>query len=242
MTQKLSKELIKLHLTHGYRADEYFRWMVDDCLAGFGRYLSDEDIPPEVVRPVLYELGQLYANEIQANEPFADILGDTYQELASQYGKKSMGQYFTPHSLARLMAKLQGPLSFQGKDLVRCADIGGCGSGALLLGLAAEVFQENPKNLAKVSFTGVDLDLLCAKMYPTQFMGNCLIHQVSVGELVAYHGNGLGKFEDWSVIYHASSKSIPQTEVPPAKSEARQCLVEHAQKTLTKEDQIALPL
>lgn len=242
MNLKLSKHLMKLHLTHGYRADEYFQWMVDDCLAGFGRRLSEEEIPPEEVRPILYELGQLYAREIIDNKPFADILGDTYQELASEYGKKSLGQYFTPRSVARLMAQLQGPYDFRDRELVRFADLGGCGSGALLLGAAAEVFSTNPDDLERMSVTGVDLDRLCAKMYPTQFLGNCLIHQVVIGELVAYQGNGLGRFEDWSVIIHTSSKKLPSHETPPAKSTQRKAMVEDIQKTLTKEDQIALPL
>ena len=99
----LIARIIKSHNHLGYNATQWFEWMLDDCLAGFGKRLSQPW--KEQTNERLFELGGLYANAVIEN-PWADVLGGVYQELASNYGRKALGQFFTPAEVTKCIAQM----------------------------------------------------------------------------------------------------------------------------------------
>lgn len=218
-THALSKALYDCHNQHGYDATIYFRWLVDDVLAGFGIKMSD--IPPEETRPIIFELAGLYAGEVINNEPFYDVLGNTYMELVSVWGQKALGQYFTPWPVALMMAQMNYQEYVTGKKSISVCDPA-CGSGVMLLSFAHYILKEKGKDaLARYSFTGIDLDRFCARIFPCQMLSNIFVHQVPVSELLVYQGNALGDFDKLDVIVHATNPNTPKTDYIPAKSEHR---------------------
>lgn len=78
-----------------------------------------------------------------------DALGDVYMSAIS-FGEH--GQFFTPQSVADVMAEVTTPEVKDGQSI--CDPC--CGSGTLLLAAA----KKNPR----ARFVGIDLDERCAKM------------------------------------------------------------------------------
>ncbi len=212
----LTKELISLHNKHGLRADEWFTLMIDDVLAGFGLRLKE--IPSKEVTGVLSGLSGLYADEVIKAEPFSDLLSVVYMDLANNYQRKGMGQFFTPESLCRLMAKFNiGPeLGHKIKEerLIRVCEP--CvGAGGMLLALLSEMLeQEGQEGLRWISLTGIDLDRMCSRLYPCQVLSNLYLHQFELGELISYHGNTLGDPKDWVTVCHYSRADLPEQPAP----------------------------
>ena len=88
----------------------------------------------------------------------------------------------------------------------------------LLLATCQEVIDLYGKDdLVNWSFTGIDLDLCCASMTAAQLLANTYIHQVSIGEIVVYRGNGLDP-DNCEVLLHAVSKyvnlALPEAKAP----------------------------
>lgn len=218
---RLTQALLR-HGHDGYTPDQYFRWLLDDCLAAIGRRI--DDVPPEKVRDNICELATLYARIVEESAPFTDVLGDTYQELASNGHKKHLGQYFTPMPLAKMMALMTCGESIEPEDgrLIRVCDPAS-GSGVMLLAFADVVAERagNLEALKHYSFTGIDLDRVCALMAPLQLVANGLYHGAQYGELCFYQGNALGDPKDLAVVIHATRSDLPAETVTPAKHPAR---------------------
>ena len=102
-------------------------------------------------------LAQLFGEMVNAMEDtrgeMKDVLGDLFQG-AITYGEA--GQFLTPESITRLMAKLQtGDVEIEaGRRPTVCDPC--CGSGRMLLAVA----EENPH----WEFIGQDVDLRCVRM------------------------------------------------------------------------------
>ncbi len=205
----LSKAVFDSDLTLGHRAVDWFNWLVDDCLANFGKRL--EQPWEKKQNDHLFELGKLYGKAVVEN-PFKDILGSIYQELASNFGKKGMGQYFTPNSLAGMMTAINyNRAHFENQEVVRFYEPAS-GSGVFPLSFMKTVLQDNPEFMKKLSITCVDLDLLCVKMTVLQVLGNNLMHDCHLGEIKVYHGNSLGDPNNLDVFYHASTPDYMKRE------------------------------
>lgn len=198
----LTKEIVKSHLQGGHDAAKWFSWLIDDCLAGFGKKL---DQPwDETQHERLFQLSGLYG-QIVHEHPYTDILGLTYQELASNYGRKGLGQYFSPDEIARLMAQMTFDRAlFEKQEVVRFSEPT-AGSGVMVLAFMRTVIQDNPDWMRKLSVTMVDLDKVCVKMSVLQVLANNLIHQANLGEIRALHGNSLGNRQNLALFYHAST-------------------------------------
>lgn len=218
---RLTQALLR-HGHDGYTPDQYFSWLLDDCLAAIGKRI--EDIPPEKAREGIFELAELYAKVVQETAPFTDVLGETYQELASNGHKKHLGQYFTPMPVAKMMALMTSGDSIQPDDnrLIRVVDPAS-GSGVMLLAFADVVAERagNVEALKHYSFTGIDLDRVCARMAPLQLIANGLYHGAQYGELCFFRGNALGDPADLDVVLHATRSDLPPEAVVPAKHPAR---------------------
>lgn len=210
---RLTKEFVCLHNHQGYPLTQWFSWFLDDCLATFGRHIVD--LPPESARSVLFELGGLYAREVRESRPFLDVLGQAYMELASNGQRKWLGQFFTPWPVAEMMARMQlGTDPIPADRLTRVHDPA-MGSGVMLLAFAAAVADQlGPETLQWFSFSGIDLDAVCARMTPLQLLANVLIHQLTVGEILAYHGNALLDPAELAVVVHLARSDLPEPFAP----------------------------
>ena len=202
--KNLTNKIINSHNYLGYGAPQWFEWMIDDCLASMGKRLSQPWSDDQ--NSLLFDLGGLYAQTVIEN-PFSDVLGAIYQELASGYGKKRMGQYFTPDSIAECMAMMQlDKADLDAKKIITVCEP--CvGSGTMLLAFFRVALSYGSHYLQKISVTGIDLDQLCVKIATLQILANNLLHNGNLGEIVMLRGNSLGDPKDLTTFYHASTPS-----------------------------------
>jgi hypothetical protein len=123
------------------------------------------------------EFGRLlgvYTDAVEAH-PFRDILGEIFMRLDVHSARA--GQYFTPMSIAEMMARMQ----FNKDDFERLVAEKGCvtvcdpavGSGVMLLAFAKVVHETLGRPaLAKVRFYGTDIDERCVNMCRIQIRLN----------------------------------------------------------------------
>lgn len=136
------------------------------------------------------EFGRLLGIYIDAVEadPFRDILGELFMRLDVK--SAAAGQYFTPMSIAEMMARIQFDKAdfertVQEKGYVSVCDPA-AGSGVMLLAFAKVVHGELGRPaLAKVRFYGTDIDQRCVHMCRIQLRMNGLD---SVGRMAGLLG------------------------------------------------------
>ncbi|PHR62208.1 MAG: hypothetical protein COA43_00780 [Robiginitomaculum sp.] len=208
------KNLLKAFENHvlGARSHhDWFRDLLDDVMAGFGLRLKtpwDDE-----VRDQLFTLSTEYAKAVKDAPIFDDILGGLYQEIASKYKSKAMGQYFTPMALCEMMAAMTFDVGiYERSGTIRVYEPA-CGSGAMILATIKTIYENNPELLKRTSFTMVDLDPLCCRMSAVQIMANCLINGVEIGELFIVQGNALGDPLNMTPYYHVSRPEIEPMSV-----------------------------
>ena len=61
---------------------------------------------PEDLEPVIAKAMETYVDVVLSEEPFADVLGPLYMEMASRGGRQQLGQFFTPSGIAEMMASM----------------------------------------------------------------------------------------------------------------------------------------
>lgn len=156
-----------------------------------------------------------YWEGVAQSDPYADVLGDLYMQIRSRYAGQSLGQYFTPSSIARLICSINltdwkpkaGPIVEQLTTLQEPAS----GSGALLLQAAATLYEAHgPDALVQWAFIATDIDPLCAQMTAIQLLANAMVWQAPFGRLLVRHANGLQPIEDTQphqVVIHAEHES-----------------------------------
>ena len=161
-------------------------------------------------------------------------------ELASHGQKQWLGQFFTPHPVATLMAEI----SFNDLDLERHPKDRfitvlepAAGAGVMLLAASRLVAgRYGADALRRFSFTAIDLDGLCAGMTACQLLANATFHG-ALGELVVYRGNSLGPESDLEVVIHRVAtpaperRDEPQPLVLPAQAPERMAAIEAAVRT-----------
>jgi len=149
-----------------------------------------------------------YASEvldlIAQERPFTDVLGPLYMALSSRWKRQGLGQFFTPQSIAYVLASMQ--VGQPKTDRVyTVADPAG-GSGVMLLATAQLYFTEaGPASLRQLSLTSIDIDPHCVAMAGAQLIWHCRLHDAPLGELKVYHGNGLGDPGQWRLCVHAEA-------------------------------------
>ena len=228
-SQNLLKKIVNLDNKHGYRCDQYFSWMIDDVLADLG--IKKNDIPPQEVLPELFNLSKAYAKVVIDSDPFTDVLGSLYMELSSRYKQKSLGQYFTPWPIALMMSKILYGNTDPDKGKLTSVCDPACGSGIMLLAFAHNIVTvHGNESLPYFSFTGIDLDRLCARITACQFLTNAFIHQLTYGELLIYQGNALADLTDLNVVVHATRADLPESQFIPAKAKCREPAIKEAAK------------
>lgn len=234
----LSKEIIASHNHLGKSAIQWLDLFLDDCLASFGLKLKEGW--PKDTNEHLFSLGRTYSQEI-IKRPFEDVLGEVYQTLASQYGKKALGQYFTPSPVAQMMATIgYSQKEFDENSVVRFYEP--ClGSGVMALAFMHTVYENDPHFMSKLSVTGIDLDIMCVKMGTLQILGNNLIHELGLGEIKVLQGNSLDDPINLETFYHASTLDYMAAEAEAVSSEVTK-IIEPAisSSSIRKTDQIDL--
>ena len=241
----LSGEIERLSRDGRHRPDEWLRFLVEDVLAGFGKRLATPWSAYHQER--LFRLSGRYARLVAEN-PWRDILGGTYMELASHGQKQWLGQFFTPHAVATLMAEI----SFNDLDLDRHPKDRfitvlepAAGAGVMLLAAGRLIAgRYGADALRRFSFTAIDLDGLCAGMTACQLIANATLHG-AIGELVVYRGNSLGPESDLEVVIHRVATPAPERQdepqpvVLPAQAPQRMAAIEAAVRTRSVGQQLS---
>lgn len=199
-------------------------YFIDTALSGaaglFRDFVTDvirvfKGAPLESLKPEIIKAFELYGQAVQADEPFADVLGSVYMAIASRGGRSMLGQFFSPSPLADLKARMLGLShdTLNPNDLTRIGDPA-CGSGALLLAVARIVLQDlGPAALNRIHLDGTDLDSICARVAAVQIVSNVNLHRFDLGGVEIRHGDSL-RLETYEVILSATSLHPWQ---PPAK-------------------------
>ncbi|WP_244797503.1 N-6 DNA methylase [Caballeronia grimmiae] len=218
---------IARELDDGYRhrPGEMMRFFLAEILVtwGFKPWMTvPDDVRSKIARAI-----SAYDAAIAEEEPFFDILGPLYQELASHGGKQLLGQFFSPWPLAALMATITEPWSTEidaGRLAVACDPA--CGSGIMMLATAHTILNaQGPAALKSWSFVGCDIDGICARMMAIQFLANCAVHRIEVGEVIVFCGDSLRVDQPKEIVVHASAPGI---KVAPANAPYRQAMLRNA--------------
>ena len=183
------------HKTHG---SESFGRVLEIWWAVLQRFTPDGEVrymeaikglDRETLEVIAKGLGELMLHFCYEGR-FADVLGPVYMEIASDWGKKHMGQFFTPWNVALFMAQMIiGPhepdldkrLSGDGEPVTMNEPC--CGSGVLMLAAKGVVAKEYGRPaLRRFLVYGQDIDNLCVRMAQIQmrltddwFMSNFLL-------------------------------------------------------------------
>lgn len=150
---------------------------------------------------------QRYRLAVYETEPLRDILGLVYMELGAHGHRNRLGQYFTPWSIASMMAEMQlsGEWREDGEDLIRICDPA-CGSGVMLLAMVDAIRRRHgSRAVERLSLTGVDIDWICARMAALQLAANNAIHGLRFGEIGIVHGDSI-RLEGFSTVLHATAR------------------------------------
>lgn len=148
-----------------------------------------------------------YAEAVQKNPPLTDLLAALYMAMVSHWQAQGMGQYFTPADLCEVMAEMNlwdfPPGKLEHRYTVHDP---ACGSGSMLLAAGRVVLRRGGNELLSyLSFTGVDLDPICAKMCAVQWIANSAMHDATPGEVVVWCGNSISQ-EMRELVFHGEHK------------------------------------
>jgi len=111
----------------------------------------------------------------------------------------------------------------------------------MLLAVLEHIFNsQGVEALRWISLTGIDIDSLCSRMYPCQVLSARHVHQLPLGELIAYRGNTLGDPSDWDLVCHYSRDVLPAEDIAPAGTLAHKVAVATTAKQSAVVEQISL--
>lgn len=213
-------------------------WLARDVLADIG--VANDDPPPESQLPWLRQTSVLYAEAVIAH-PFTDLLGQVYQTLGSRGRRAQLGQFYTPDSVSKLIgAMLLTPgqhvePSPDGRLWTACEPA--CGSGALILGFLDELLtQRGPAALQHWSISAIDLDSMVTRLCAAQVLANLMAQQLTLGELVVYHGDALRPASELRVVVHCSRADLKPDIVLPALHPARIGMLRQVQRSTLSPD------
>ena len=209
----------------------------------YGREWSiDEDLKPHVDR-----ISEAYAMAVAECEPYTDILGPVYMDLAHRGNQKFLGQFFTPQNIADMMAMMtysndlyeERMAAGDPTHLVRMIDPT-CGSGVMMLSALRHVHKQfGNEALAYTSVTGVDLDHYCAMVTTVQMVANNTIFGLQPGEIVVVNGNSLFPDKWWKPLLHANHPRLDPVTVLSARDARRQDAVREAAVSAGVDQQVS---
>lgn len=110
-------------------------------------------------------IARVFALIVEAMEanPDQDFLGDLYMSL--ELGNQKAGQFFTPYSVCKMMAKMQPDIQdkIEAQGWISVNDPA-CGAGALLVAFANECMLRNINYQTSVLFVAQDIDFVTGCM------------------------------------------------------------------------------
>lgn len=161
-----------------------------------------EDVKPAIAA---------YLRAADRAEPFADVLGPAYSEVASRSRRDFSGQFFTPWAVSVVNARLNlgdwtpGPNPGDAEGLWRMLEPAvGCGS-MLLAFLTVIVQDHGPEALRWWAVEAWDVDRTVARACALQVIVTLLEHRWGLGELLVLHGDTI-RYEVHGVVMHAKAE------------------------------------
>lgn len=152
--------------------------------------------------------GQLLTEIVNGMEenPDQDFLGELYMVL--ELGNDHAGQFFTPYSVCKMMAKMQSAdikTHIQNQGWFSVSDCA-CGAGALLVAFANECREQGVNFQTSVLFVAQDIDYTVACMCYLQLSLLGCAGYVVIGDSIAnpstsYDKRGLVPKDDGNVWY-----------------------------------------
>lgn len=217
-TKHLNPLLGALDDGYRHRPHEMLGFFISGVMSLWG--LPEWQSIPEETRPKVTEAIEAYADIVGSREPFEDIIGPLYMEMASRGGRQQLGQYFTPWGVASMMAQMTaGEKPEDTGQLLKVCDPA-CGSGVMLLAFAHHVlFNWGEDALTHLSVTGCDIDAYCSRLMALQLVANCNIFNLKLGEVLVLRGDSLFPDKGMETIVHATAPSVPN--VLPAQAPER---------------------
>lgn len=195
-----------------YGRSQAFDWFLEDLLKRIG--LLDSVDVPEDVRDEFPALAEEYSHLVREHR-FVDILGPLYMELGHRGDRKYFGQFFTPWEIAQFMAEINlagAAEKPRGEHLIRVLEPT-CGSGVMLLAVMDKIARDyGPEDLRNWSFTGVDLDLTCARMTAIQIMANLAHHDLVLGEVRISQANSLSLEHLRTVVWATAAPLVAEED------------------------------
>ncbi len=206
-TKHLTPLIRALDDGYKHRPHEMLGFFLSSVMSLWG--LPEWQPVPEEVRPKIKEATDAYADIVASQEPFEDVIGPLYMELASRGGRQQLGQFFTPWGIASMMAQMTaGEKPEDNGQLIRVCDPA-CGSGVMLLAFANHVLHEwGPDVLVRLAVTGCDIDAYCARIMALQLVANCNIFNLQLGEILVLRGDSLNPGKSMETILHATAPSV----------------------------------
>ncbi len=116
------KDLIDaLTADHSRYPSDWFRAMLSAFkqMVGIEPQTGAEDLSQH---PTTRKCLDAYAQALADNEPFTDILGVAYMELAGKWKQSGLGQFFTPQNVAVMLASMVGATRVNRDRLTRVMD------------------------------------------------------------------------------------------------------------------------
>jgi len=217
--QRLASEMERLS-DYRYRGADILRFLLDAVFVRFG--LTPRDTIPDDIHREVQQLTALYLDGVRDTPPFTDILGPAYMLVASHGQRDILAQFFTPISIASMMARMTiGEPPAAGQVLRSCDPA--CGSGVMMLCFAQAMHEiHGTSALKQLSITCVDIDQYCARMAAAQFLCNLYTHDLALAELLVLRGDSLlPDPSSTEVMVHATCADLPEAEYAPALHPAR---------------------
>ena len=137
----------------------------------------------------------LVALELDADP--RDVLGETYMQL--EIASKDQGQFFTPYSVAQLMASMQLADAAQLLEMQPFISVAepACGAGAMVIAVAQHLASQGIDYTRRMHVTANDLSLIAVHMSYVQFslLGiPALVHRANTLTLE--------RFDTWATPAH----------------------------------------
>lgn len=201
-----------------YRPHELLNFFLNEALARAGVEKRNELHGD--AGAAINEATDVYLQLVAAGDSYVDLLGPIYMEMAQAYrGRTVLGQYFSPQTIADLMAGVT--IGEHPPDRIVTVCDPACGSGVMPLAFCRQVIQcFGVDALRHLAITCVDIDHYCARMTAVQFIANLSVWQHTLAELVVIQGNSLSDGRDWMVIAHAVRTDLQAarfSERPPTR-------------------------
>jgi type I restriction-modification system DNA methylase subunit len=207
--ESAAHRLTRLLLDNAYAfsAHRGLQALLDELLGMWG--VRQRSQPSAELLQVVPELVDAYGRSVREQEPFADVLGAVYMELASHGQRQWLAQFFSPANICDMSARMLLGRLEPGRLTTVCDPA--CGSGAMLLAACREVLATHGANgLRRISVTGIDLDPVCADMAAVQLVANCNEYELQLGEIRILRGDALGDPGGLSLVVHATARDEEQ--------------------------------